>query len=458
MVGEMPEAHILLVDDEPGIRETYGRLLHRAGYEVSVAADGDEAIGLLEERDISVMITDILMPGMDGLELVRQARERDDSLKVIIMTAHASLNSAVEAIKLGAFGYLRKPFTRVDLFEALSRALTVKRAEQSSLPEGQGEVCDFRGIIGQSEAINAVFRMVGKVATSDATILLTGESGTGKELFARAIHANSKRTNNRFVSINCGALPESLLESELFGHVRGSFTGAVRDKEGMLVYADGGTFFMDEIAEMAPTTQVKLLRALEEREIVPVGGTKPRKIDVRIIAATNVDLGQRVKEGRFRIDLFYRVNVIPLEIPPLRLRRDDVPILVAHFIQKYVKRADLRSRDFSGEAMKILMDYCWPGNVRELENVVQRCLTLADNDVIGPDELPDFLRNPLVPILDGTRLDEDMTLQELEKRHIITILERTGWHKKKTAQILGIDPSTLYRKLERLGLSGSDQD
>jgi len=455
----MSDIQILLVDDEPGIRDTYSRILKRAGYNVQTASNGEEALAKLAKSTIELMITDILMPGMDGLELVRRVKDYDDNVKVIIMTAHASVDSAVEAIKLGAFGYLRKPFTRVDLMDSLSRALTVRRAELSlaGLPSPEGE-CDFRGIIGQSEAIKRVFRMVTKVAPGDATILLTGESGTGKELFARAIHANSERYKERFVSINCGALPETLLESELFGHVRGSFTGAVKDKEGLLVYADGGTFFMDEVAEMAHATQVKLLRVLEEREVVPVGDTKPKKVNVRIIAATNVDLREKVENREFRPDLFYRLNVIPIEIPPLRSRREDIPILVAHFIQKYVKSGNLPMRDFSHEAMRIMKGYNWPGNVRELENLVQRCLTLAENDSISADELPELFMHSGETSSSSVEVGEEITLQELERRHIMSILEKTGWHKKKTAQILGIDPSTLYRKLERLGLSGSENE
>jgi len=455
----MSDIQILLVDDEPGIRDTYSRILKRSGYTVQTASNGEEALAKLAKSTIELMITDILMPGMDGLELVRRVKDYDDNVKVIIMTAHASVDSAVEAIKLGAFGYLRKPFTRVDLMDSLSRALTVRRAELSlaGLPSPEGE-CDFRGIIGQSEAIKRVFRMVTKVAPGDATILLTGESGTGKELFARAIHANSERYKERFVSINCGALPETLLESELFGHVRGSFTGAVKDKEGLLVYADGGTFFMDEVAEMAHATQVKLLRVLEEREVVPVGDTKPKKVNVRIIAATNVDLREKVENREFRPDLFYRLNVIPIEIPPLRSRKEDIPILVAHFIQKYVKSGNLPMRDFSHEAMRIMKGYNWPGNVRELENLVQRCLTLAENDSISADELPELFMHSGETSSTSVEVGEEISLHELERRHIMSILEKTGWHKKKTAQILGIDPSTLYRKLERLGLSGSENE
>jgi DNA-binding NtrC family response regulator len=448
----MVDVRILLVDDEESIRETYRRLLNRAGYDVLVAENGQTALEVLESDGIDAMITDILMPGIDGLELIRRAREADERLKVVIMTAHASLDSAIEAIKLGAFGYLRKPFSKRELIEALERALTVRRAEESDLLIEGEERCDFSGIIGQSNAIKQVFRMVTRVAPSDTTVLLSGESGTGKELFARAIHANSTRAGGRFVSINCGALPESLLESELFGHVKGSFTGAIKDKEGLLVYANGGCFFMDEIGEMPPATQVRFLRVLEEREVVPVGGTRPEKVDVRVIAATNVDLESRVREGRFRADLFYRVNVIPIAIPPLRERKDDIPILMAHFVQKHTRTSGLPVRDFSGEAMDELMEYDWPGNVREMDNLVQRCLMLAEGDVIFPSDLPPNFSRPTVE--QEPSEEDQLTLEELEKRHILRVLESTGWHKKKTARILGIDPSTLYRKLERFDIGG----
>ncbi len=446
----MAEVQVLLVDDEQGIREMYGRLLERSGYSVMVAENGQKALAILEENRIDVMITDVLMPGIDGIELIRKAREQDDNLKVVIMTAHASIDSAVEAIRLGAFGYLRKPFSKQELLDSLMRALTVRRAEQVQAQKEGEEVCDFSGIIGQSEAIKRVFRIVTRVSSSNATILLTGESGTGKELFARAIYANGPRSAGRFVSINCGALPESLLESELFGHIRGSFTGAIRDKDGLLVYASEGCFFMDEIGEMPLTTQVKLLRALEEREVVPVGGTKPKKFDVRVIAATNVDLRERVRQGRFRADLFYRVNVIPIEIPPLRKRKDDIPILMAHFIQKHIKNSGLPMREFGEEAMSAILSYPWPGNVRELDNMVQRCLMLADGDVVGQEDLSSMLLESTEGEHD--QYDDDMTLDEIERRHILRILENTGWHKKRSAQILGIDPSTLYRKLEKYGI------
>ncbi|MBN1424376.1 sigma-54-dependent Fis family transcriptional regulator [Candidatus Fermentibacteria bacterium] len=456
----MAEIHLLLVDDEPGIRVMYSRLLARSGYRVSVAEDGPHALEEIHKDPPEVMITDIRMPGMSGLELVRRAREIDSTLKVIIITAHADTESAIEAVSLGAFGYVRKPFSKQQLTDALDRALTIREAERVTGVAEPETPCDFTGIVGQSGPLEQVFRMVRRVAPTEATILLTGESGTGKELFARAIHANSQRASGRFVSINCGALPEALLESELFGHVRGSFTGAVRDKEGLLLYAGGGTFFMDEIGDMAPSTQVKLLRVLEEREVVPVGGTKPQKVDVRVLVATNVDLDERVKQGRFRADLYYRINVIPVHIPALRSRKDDIPILVAHLIQKHVRSSGLEMKAFSSEAMDKLRSYEWPGNVRELENVVQRCLMLADGPVIGAADIPlaadhqgesmgrESQRSP-----DGV---EDLTLEELEKRHILQVLERTGWHRKKTASILGIDPSTLYRKLDRFGISAEE--
>ena len=456
----MGAAHLLLVDDEPGIREMYGRLLSRAGHRVSVAANGLQALEVLRNDLADVMITDIRMPGMDGLELVRKARAVDPRLKVIIITAHANVDSAIEAVTLGAFGYIRKPFSKQQLADALDRALTVRAAEQVSCEAEPDLPCDFTGIVGQSEPLERVFRMVRRVAATDATILLTGESGTGKELFARAIHASSQRSAGRFVSINCGALPEALLESELFGHIRGSFTGAVRDKEGLLVYANGGTFFMDEIGDMAPSTQVKLLRVLEEREAVPVGGTKPQKVDVRVLVATNMDLDDRVKQGRFRADLFYRINVIPIHIPALRERREDIPILVAHLIQKHVRSSGLPMKTFSPEAMEKLLAYAWPGNVRELENLVQRCLMLSDGPIIGPSEIPlgghGGGGTPAPATFSSSDTAEDLTLEELEKRHILRVLEHTGWHRKRTATILGIDPSTLYRKLERFGITAEE--
>ncbi|MCU0613295.1 MAG: sigma-54 dependent transcriptional regulator [Candidatus Eisenbacteria bacterium] len=452
--------HLLLVDDEPGIREMYGRLLARAGYRVTVAEDAERALQILRSDPAALMITDIRMPGMDGLELVRRARQIDARLKVVIITAHADTDSAIEALTLGAHGYLRKPFGKQQLLDALGGALTIQVAEIITGKAEPETPCDFTGIVGQSEPLERVFRMVRRVAPSDATILLNGESGTGKELFARAIHANSQRSNGRFVSINCGALPEALLESELFGHVRGSFTGAVRDKEGLLLYASGGTFFMDEIGDMAASTQVKLLRVLEEREVVPVGETKPQKVDVRVLVATNVDLEERVKEGRFRADLFYRINVIPIRIPALRERKEDIPILVAHLLQKHLRPSGQPAKSFNAAAMEKLTSYNWPGNVRELENLVQRCLMLCDGPVIGPSDIhlePEARREgPARLSADSSGELGDLTLDELERRHILRVLERTGWHRKKTAAILGIDPSTLYRKLERFGITSTD--
>ncbi len=450
----MEPVRLLLVDDEPGIRELYARLLTRAGFRVNVAATGPEALERLASDPAEVMITDIRMPGMDGIELVTRARAVDPHLKVIIITAHADVESAIAAVNFGAFGYLRKPFSKQELMDALDRALTVRTAEKAQTGPEPAPPCEFAGIVGQSEPLKQVFRMVRRVASSDATVLLTGESGTGKELFAKAIHANSPRAGGRFVSINCGALPEALLESELFGHLRGSFTGAVRDKEGLLLYANGGTFFMDEIGDMALSTQVKLLRVLEEREVVPVGGTKPRKVDVRLLVATNVDLEERVRAGKFRADLYYRINVVPIHVPALRERKEDIPILVAHLVDKHARLLGLPRKQFSSEALASLTAYDWPGNVRELENLVQRCLLLSDGPVIGPEDIPLALElghsgQRRATFEEG---EGDLTLEELEKRHILRVLERTGWHRKKTATILGIDPSTLYRKLERYGI------
>jgi transcriptional regulator with PAS, ATPase and Fis domain len=311
---------------------------------------------------------------------------------------------------------------------------------------------DFKEIIGKSEEIQAVFNLVNKVADTDSTILISGESGTGKELIAKAIHYRSGCANNPFVSINCGALPENLLESELFGHVKGSFTGAIRDKEGMFKVANGGTFFLDEVGETSLAIQVKLLRVLQEREIIPVGGTAPIKVDVRLIAATNADLEKAVREERFRADLYYRLNVIPVLIPPLRERRDDIPLLVDHFLHHASERSG-RRKAISKESIELLSNYDWPGNVRELENIVERACILQEGDEIQVEDLPEKVRHHSNERRKVVMQETQMTLDELEKEYLVSVLEETSWQKKKASAILGINASTLYRKIQRYGLS-----
>ncbi len=452
----MSETRILIVDDEKSMREVLTIMLRKEGYAVQDAASGEEALDLLRQDGFSLMLTDLKMPGMSGLELTERAKALDPGVVVITMTAFASLESAVEALRLGAYDYITKPFRVEEIAASIRRALEQDRMRRENLYLRQelARTFDFSQIVGSSEPMQAVFDLVRKISPTDSTVLILGESGTGKELIARAIHYNSHRSEGRFVSINCGAIPETLLESELFGHVKGSFTGAVRDKEGLFSVARRGTFFLDEIGEMPQSIQVKLLRALEQREIAPVGGTSPIKVDTRVIAASNKDLEEEVRQNNFRPDLFYRINVIPIVLPPLRHRTDDIPLLVSHFLAKWCERTGRKPKTISENAMTVLLRYRWPGNVRELENLIQRAVTLEEEDVIDVDAFPEKVRASNGPDTDFLSLAGDVTLEELEKAYILKTLERTAWHKKRTAAVLGIDPSTLYRKLERYGIAG----
>ncbi|MCD4689928.1 sigma-54 dependent transcriptional regulator, partial [bacterium] len=418
----------------------------------------------LSKRDsFDAVITDIQLPGMSGIEILGSFRESDPTVPVIIVTGHASQESAIEALNLGAFYYLLKPVSNEELKQVVRNALDMKilKVENVDL-ERALHVSSPHEMIGESKEIHSVFDLIGRVAKTASTVMLRGESGTGKELVARAIHNGSARAGERFVPINCGALPETLLESELFGHVKGSFTGAVRDKRGLFVVADGGTFFLDEVGETSLAIQVKLLRVLQEREVVPVGGTKPTKVDVRVIAATNADLEHHVHEGRFRPDLYYRLNVIPITVPPLRERRDDIPLLVTHFMERLTGG----ERTISDGAMEILTSYEWPGNVRELENIIERAVILADCDEITAESLnvsifPERLKARPGSGTSGESAElgvSGITLDELERRYLLQTLEETGWKKKQAAEILGINPSTLYRKLQRYGMAGDVEE
>ena len=450
MAGEK----ILIVDDEKSMCQYLSIMLKKEGYKVKTASSGNKAVSEVKSSNFDVVITDIRMEGMDGIELLSAVKELDPSLPVIIMTAYASQKTAIEALNRGAFHYLIKRAAKNDQIKMVIRnALDVRRvrSENTFLKKQLRNKDDFKEIIGKSEEIQKVFTLVDKVADTDSTILVCGESGTGKELIARAIHYRSLRAESPFVSINCGALPENLLESELFGHVKGSFTGAIRDKDGLFKVASGGTFFLDEVGETSPAIQVKLLRVLQEREIIPVGGTAPIKVNARLIAATNADLERAVQEDNFRADLFYRLNVIPIVIPPLRQRRDDIPLLVEHFLEKaHVKTGEKKT--ISKEAMNLLTEYDFPGNVRELENIMERAVILKDGEQVEVEDLTDNVRSRI-----GNRrcLNMDtaqMTLEELEKEYLISVLEETNWQKKKASAILGINASTLYRKIQRYGL------
>jgi len=381
-------------------------------------------------------------------------KETNPTLPVVIMTAYASTKTAIDALNRGAFYYLIKRAKNDEIKMVIRNALDMHRVKSENvfLKKQLKKKDEFKEIIGKSEEIQSVFNLVNKVADTDSTILISGESGTGKELIAKAIHYRSGRASAPFVSINCGALPENLLESELFGHVKGSFTGAIRDKEGMFKVASGGTFFLDEVGETTLAIQVKLLRVLQEREIIPVGGTAPIKVDVRLIAATNADLEKAVKEERFRADLYYRLNVIPVVMPPLRDRRDDIPLLVDHFLHVASERSG-RRKTVSKEAMGLLSNYDWPGNVRELENIVERACILQDGDEFRIDDLPDKVRHHSQERRKVVMQETQMTLDELEKEYLVSVLEETNWQKKKASAILGINASTLYRKIQRYGLA-----
>ncbi|MGH7932145.1 MAG: sigma-54-dependent transcriptional regulator [Candidatus Binataceae bacterium] len=444
---------ILVVEDEELMRSIIVQLLRSEGYEVSEASGADAALQLFETRNIDLAILDLNLGGAgSGLDLLGKIRDLDAEVMGIIVTAYASVESAVEALRKGAYDYITKPFANDHLKAVVRNALEQKKLfhENRFLRRELREKYRFESIIGNCDAIEQVFRVMEKVARTDSSVLITGESGTGKELVARAIHFGSERANKRFLPINCGALPENLLESELFGYKRGAFTGAMQDKVGLLKAADKGTIFFDEIGDMPLALQVKLLRALQERECYPLGSNDPVSFDVRVLCATNKDLEKEAKEGRFREELLYRINVIMIRLPPLRERKDDIALLANHFLRKYEKPLGRSAMRFSKGAMRLLLSYPWPGNVRELENAVERAAILAETDVIHAHDLPEKLHSTMVvPSESGS---SGMTLEELERDHMRRVLAEVNGDKVKAAQVLGIHLSTLYRKMQRYHL------
>ena len=452
-------AKVLLVDDETGILESLQILFRGEGYDTVLAKSGREALDALDAERPDIVVSDIRMPGVTGLEVLSRAREVDPEIAVILMTAQASLQSAVRAVNEGAYYYLQKPFANDELLAICSRAAEARelRLENRALKKEIRRRDHRTGgrPTGRSRSFIEVLKLAETVAPTDSTILITGESGTGKEVVARYIHSLSERADAAFYSINCGALPESLLESELFGHVRGAFTGAVKDKDGLLVAAHGGTLFLDEIAEMTPATQVKLLRALQEREVIPVGSTTPVAVDVRLVAATNRELEEEIRRGTFRSDLYYRLNVIALHLPPLRERKDDVPILARHFLEKTAsENGEGAQKTISEEAMAVLLHYDWPGNVRELENALERATVLMPSDVITPEDLPVRVREAPPQRLVKEEPPANPSMEVIERAYIAWVLQAEGGNKSRAAEVLGIDPSTLYRKLNRYGIEG----
>ncbi len=444
---------ILVVDDDPSMRQFLSIMLSKEGYDVVTVSTGQEAIERVRAEAVDVVITDIKMPGMDGIAVLESLKKADPSLPVVIMTAYASQQTAIDALNKGAFQYLEKKAKNDDIKLVVKNALAMKRVQRENqylkkqLKRTHGE----RQIVGSSPEMEKVYKFVSRVAATDSTILITGENGTGKELIAQEIHYQSPRASGPFVSINCGALPKDLLESNLFGHVKGSFTGAVRDEPGLFIVAEGGTFFLDEVGEMPLDTQVKLLRALQEREVLPVGGRRAVKIDVRLVAATNVEMEKAVAEGRFRADLYYRLNVIPLRLPALRERRSDIPMLVDHFMRRHAESDRLRT--VPRDTMLLLERYPWPGNVRELENVIERAVILDENGVIDPEDLPEHLRHESPMVQRAVAADvPSLTLEQLEREYILRVLQYTKGQKKRASETLGINASTLYRKLVAYGL------
>ncbi|HEX6135816.1 MAG TPA: sigma-54 dependent transcriptional regulator [Longimicrobiales bacterium] len=445
-------ARVLIIDDERGILDTVQILLRGEGFDVEAMQNPREALSRLDDIEPDIVLTDIRMPGLNGLEVLAQMREYDPEIPVILMTAQASLQSAVQAVNEGAFYYLQKPFSNAELVALCRRAAETRllSRENKALKREIRRRDDSTAArpVGRNRAFTDVVKLAEMVAPTDSTVLITGESGTGKEIIARYIHRLSEREGGPFISVNCGALPENLLESELFGHVKGSFTGAVKDKDGLLVAARGGTFFLDEVAEMSPALQVKLLRALQEREIVPVGATQPVEIDVRIIAATNRDLDQEIRRGTFRSDLYYRLNVIALHLPPLRDRADDIALLAEYFLRRMGEQTghELRLGD---ETLAALQRYDWPGNVRELENALERAAILTKSAEIPLDALPARIVEPAPAPLISERPAANPTLELVERAYILWVLQAEGGNKARAAEVLGIDPSTLYRKLNR---------
>ena len=447
---------ILLVDDETAILDTLEILFRGEGYDVAVADSGPKALAALEDERPDIVLTDIRMPGATGLEVLAQARAVDPEIAVILMTAQASLQSAVRAVNEGAYYYLQKPFANDELLAICKRAAEARELKvenkrlKREIKRSTGEGAPERPI-GVAGRFVDVLQLAETVAGTESTVLVSGESGTGKEVVARYIHALSDRAEGPFLSINCGALPESLLESELFGHVKGSFTGAVKDKDGLLVAAAGGTFFLDEIGEMSPATQVKLLRAIQEREVIPVGSTQAVDVDVRIIAATNRDLEEEINRGAFRSDLYYRLNVIQLHLPPLREREEDIPILAKHFLRRAAGEGE-EPFTLSDDAMKLLTEYDWPGNVRELENALERAVVVSPARTIEAAALPERVREAPPPRVVRSEAPANPTMEVIERAYILWVLESEGGNKTRAAEVLGIDPSTLYRKLNRYGI------
>ena len=454
---------ILVVDDEKSLREVLSIMLKRAGYTVTEASDGDEAIGHVNKEIYDLVITDLRMPKADGMDVLKAVKSSSPDTVVLVITAFATSDSAVEAMKQGAYDYLTKPFQVDEVQWIIRNALEKRRlsTENMLLKREMASQSSFAKIVGQSEAMQKVFDVVKKVADARSNILICGESGTGKELVARAIHYNSARSAMPFVAVNCSAVPETLLESELFGHVKGSFTGAISNKAGLFEVANGGTIFLDEIGDTTPTIQVKLLRVIQEREFRRVGGNQDMKVDVRVIAATNRDLEKAVAEGTFREDLYYRLDVIPIRLPPLRLRTGDIPLLVTHFLEKFSQEGSKPVPTLSPEALHVLLEHEWRGNVRELENLIERVVAFSSGVSVTDADVRGWLHRSVTPQQPGLPtdlpddgLDLEALINGIEKDLLMKALERSKWVKKKAARLLRLNTRSFRYRLEKYAIKG----
>lgn len=460
----MANENILIIDDSPEILTQFSNFLKEEGFEVETALDGQAGIAKIEKRFYDLVVTDLKMPGLDGMQVLKYVQENSPDSICIILTGYGTVKNAVEAIKLGAFDYLTKPIKLDEILITLKRALEYRnlRRENINLRNQLKKKYRFENIIGDSEKMQKIFEVIEKVADSDSTILILGESGTGKELIAKAIHYNSYRRESPFIPVNCAAIPSELLESELFGHEKGAFTNAIRTRIGRFELANGGTIFLDEIGDMSPVLQSKLLRVLQDRQFERIGGIKTIKTDIRVIAATHQDLKLAVEQKRFREDLYYRLNVIPIHLPPLRERKTDIPLLAHHFLDHFNRTKKKKIKGFTKEAMEKLIQYNWPGNVRELENTIERVVILLDGDFINPQDLPEkfqsLTRNNLpqeIIIPDGG-ISLEEAVNEFEKKLILQALQKTGWVKNKAARLLNLNRTTLIEKIKRQNLHPPD--
>ena len=451
--------HILVVDDEPLVRSSLSELLTLSGYAVSVAANGREALNMLKDHHADILITDIKMPEMDGIQLLQQLKNIYPQIPVIIITSYGSIENAVDAMRQGAYDYITKPIVDSEIKIIIERLLNQRRLQEENIRLKEELSATkrerFHYIVGKSPQMQKIYNLIEAISTTRATVLIHGESGTGKRLVAHAIHKyNEHERGKPFVEVSCGALTETLLESELFGHVKGAFTGAIKDRAGRFEIADGGSIFLDEIDAFPPTLQVKLLRVLQEGEFERVGDNKTVKVDVRVIAATNQDLQELITQDKFRNDLYYRLNIISIEVPPLRERAVDIPLLVEDFIKKHSKHMSRKIERVSPETLSALMDYHWPGNIRELENVIERATILSKGSVIEPRDLPEFLH--LNAEENGGNGNNGLKLKDAlrspEKDLIMKALNQTNWNRNETAKVLGINRTTLYKKMNKFGL------